>query len=116
MGLDIVLFKTKSTEVANFRKVNFLFKFFEDKIGDRNPTTIEVTTDDLCELRDRCSKVLTDHTLAEELLPTCSGFFFGSTEYDKDYFKDVLQVLDVCESLLKQPLDDGERYELYVWY
>ena len=116
MGLDIVLFKTKAAEVANFRKVNFLFKFFEDKIGDRNPTTIEVTTDDLCELRDRCSKVLTDHTLAEELLPTCSGFFFGSTEYNKDYFKDVLQVLDVCESLLKQPLDDGERYELYVWY
>lgn len=116
MGLDIVLFKTKAAEIANFRKVNFLFKFFEDKIGDRNPTTIEVTTDDLCELRDRCSKVLTDHTLAEELLPTCSGFFFGSTEYDKDYFKDVLQVLDVCESLLKQPLDDGERYELYIWY
>lgn len=116
MGLDIVLFKTKAAEVANFRKVNFLFKFFEDKIGDRNPTTIEVTTDDLCELRDRCSKVLTDHTLAEELLPTCSGFFFGSTEYDKDYFKDVLRVLDTCEALLKQPLDDGERYELYVWY
>lgn len=116
MGLDIVLFKTKAAEVANFRKVNFLFKFFEDKIGDRNPTIIEVTTDDLCELRDRCSKVLTDHTLAEELLPTCSGFFFGSTEYNKDYYKDVLQVLDVCESLLKQPLDDGERYELYVWY
>ena len=116
MGLDIVLFKTKAAEVANFRKVNFLFKFFEDKIGDRNPTTIEVTIDDLCELRDRCSKVLTDHTLAEALLPTCSGFFFGSTEYDKYYFKDVLRVLDTCEALLKQPLDDGERYELYVWY
>lgn len=116
MGLDIVLFKTKAAEVANFRKVNFLFKFFEDKIGDRNPTTIEVTTDDLRELRDRCSKVLTDHTLAEELLPTCSGFFFGSIEYDKDYFKDVLQVLDTCEALLKHPLDDGERYELDVWY
>lgn len=116
MGLDIVLFKTKAAEVANFRKVNFLFKFFENKIGDRNPTTIEVTTDDLRELRDRCSKVLTDHTLAEELLPTCSGFFFGSTEYNKDYFKDVLRVLDTCNVLLKHPLDDGERYELYVWY
>ena len=116
MGLDIVLFKTKSTEVANFRKVNFLFKFFEDKIGDRNSTTIEVTTDDLRELRNRCSEVLTDHTLAETLLPTCSGFFFGSTEYDEYYFEDVLRVLDTCESLLKHPLDDGERYELYVWY
>lgn len=116
MGLDIVLFKTRSTEVANFRKVNFLFKFFEDRIGDINPTTIEVTTDDLWELRNRCSEVLTDHTLAETLLPTCSGFFFGSAEYDANYFKDVLGVLDVCESLLKHSLNDGERYELYVWY
>lgn len=116
MGLDIVLFKTKSTKIANFRKVNFLFKFFEDRIGDNDPTTIEVYTDDLKELRERCIKVLADHTLAETLLPTCSGFFFGSTEYDDDYFKDVLRVLDTCESLLKHSLDDGERYELYVWY
>lgn len=116
MGLDIVLFKTKSTEVADFRKVNFLFKFFEDKIGDRNPTTIEVTTDDLQELRNRCSEVLTDHTLAETLLPTCSGFFFGSTEYDEYYFEDVLRVLDTCETLLEQPLNHNEYYELYIWY
>ena len=116
MGLDIVLFKTKSTEIADFRKINFLFKFFEDKIGDKNPTTIEVTTEDLEELRERCIKVLTDHTLAETLLPTCSGFFFGSTEYDEYYFEDVLRVLDVCESLLKHPLDDREGYELDIWY
>ena len=116
MGLDIVLYKTESTKIANFRKVNFLFKFFEDRIGESDPTTIEVYTDDLEELRERCIKVLADHTLAEELLPTCSGFFFGSTEYDEYYFKDVLRVLDTCESLLKHPLDDGERYELHVWY
>lgn len=116
MGLDIALYKTKSTKIADFRKVNFLFKFFEDRIGDNDPTTIEVTTDDLRELGNRCSEVLTDHTLAETLLPTCSGFFFGSTEYDDYYFKDVLRVLDTCESLLKHPLDDGERYELDVWY
>ena len=116
MGLDIVLFKTKSTEIANFRKVNFLFKFFEDRIGDINPTTIEVATEDLEDLRDRCSKVLLDHTLAEELLPTCSGFFFGSTEYDDGYFKDVLRVLDTCETLLKQPLNHDEYYEFYIWY
>ena len=116
MELDITLYKTKSTKIADFRKVNFLFKFFEDRIGDNDPTTIEVYTDDLEELRERCIKVLADHKLAKNLLPTCSGFFFGSTEYDEYYFKDVLRVLDVCESLLKHPLDDGERYELDVWY
>ena len=116
MGLDIALYKTKSTKIADFRKINSLFKFFEDRIGDRNPTTIELYTDDLEELRERCIKVLADHKLAKDLLPTCSGSFFGSTEYDKYYFKDVLRVLDTCEALLKQPLDDGERYELDVWY
>lgn len=116
MGLDIALYKTKSTKIADFRKVNFLSKFFEDRIGDNNPVTIEVYTDDLEELREKCIKVLADHTLAKELLPTCSGFFFGSTEYDEYYFKDVLRVLDTCEALLKHPLDDGERYELDVWY
>ena len=116
MGLDITLYKTKATKIADFRKVNFLFKFFEDGIGENNPTTIEVTKEDLEDLRDRCSKVLLDHTLAETLLPTCPGFFFGSTEYDDGYFKDVLRVLDTCETLLKQPLDDEEGYELYIWY
>ena len=36
-----------------------------------------------------CDKVLDDNSLAEELLPTRSGFFFGSTDYDEWYFEDI---------------------------
>lgn len=34
-------------------------------------------------------KVMTNHELAEELLPTNSGFFFGSTDYDQWYYNDI---------------------------
>lgn len=34
-------------------------------------------------------KVLSNKELAEELLPTTSGFFFGSTDYDQWYYEDV---------------------------
>ncbi|MGO2223589.1 MAG: hypothetical protein ACTH1S_07125, partial [Leuconostoc falkenbergense] len=32
-------------------------------------------------------QVLASHALALELLPTASGFFFGSTDYDGYYFE-----------------------------
>lgn len=38
---------------------------------------------------DLFKKVLDDHSLASELLPTQSGFFFGGTEYDEYYFLDL---------------------------
>jgi hypothetical protein len=34
-------------------------------------------------------KVIEDATVANELLPTCKGFFFGSQEYDQSYLQDV---------------------------
>jgi hypothetical protein len=34
-------------------------------------------------------KVMTNKELAEELLPTANGFFFGSTDYDQWYYEDA---------------------------
>jgi hypothetical protein len=39
-------------------------------------------------------KVIQDATVAENLLPTREGFFFGSTEYDEDYLEDVKSTRD----------------------
>lgn len=36
-------------------------------------------------------KVIKDPTVAKELLPTRSGFFFGSEEYDQYYLQDVVE-------------------------
>ena len=48
---------------------------------------IPITQDDLDALTSDIEQVLTSHALALELLPTASGFFFGSTDYDGYYFE-----------------------------
>ena len=44
---------------------------------------------------------IADHSVAEELLPTASGFFFGSTEYDQWYIADVRHTIEIIENVLE---------------
>lgn len=87
---------------AYFRKVNFVYRFFSNKLEDE---CCFVTKSDLEELISRCEKVAADHSLAEELLPTVSGFFFGSTDYDQWYFSDV----DDCKKQMEKLLEDYDE-------
>lgn len=48
-------------------------------------------------------KVIKDSTVAEVMLPTRSGFFFGSEEYDECYLEDVVATRD----WLMRTLADG---------
>lgn len=54
-------------------------------------------------------EVYEDTSVAEELLPTASGFFFGGTEYDEYYFDEVCRTLEVLEKELEIP-SDGYYY------
>ena len=46
-------------------------------------------------------KYIEDSSVAEELLPTQSGFFFGSTDYDEFYIEDLKHTKKVLEEELK---------------
>lgn len=120
MGLDIYFEKRKTAGIGYFRKVNFLVKYFEDLGFDvENQTPLRITKDQVRELRNRCQCVLDDHDLAEELLPTMDVFFFGSTEYDEYYFKNVKEVLDYCNDELLpifDELQDDEGVYFLTWY
>lgn len=48
--------------------------------------------------------------LANELLPTCSGFLFGGTNYDQWYFEDLLEFYNIANELLKV---DTNKYYIY---
>ena len=73
-------------EVAYFRKVNFLVRFFDyqDDCSDQVISKCEVE-----DLIAACNAVLKKaksnpdnwQEFADDELPTVSGFFFGSTEY-----------------------------------
>lgn len=120
MGLDIFITKKKRTEVGYFRKVNFLVKFFENRGLDvENQGTIEITEDEAQELLDTCGKVLEDNSKAPELLPTMSGFFFGNTDYDENYFNNVEKVRDFVKDTLLPKIkckDSDEYFEFSIWY
>ena len=118
MGLDVFFERHKI--VGYFRKVNFLVYYFKELGFDvENQTPLYITKEQVEELKNRCEKVLNNHTLAKDLLPTMKGFFFGSTEYDENYYNDVKQVLQYCETTLLpmfDELDNREGIYFNTWY
>lgn len=52
---------------------------------------------------------------AESLLPTQSGFFFGSTEYTPYYLSDILSCKDQFEKLLADWKDNEVVYNIMSW-
>ena len=120
MGLDIFLTKKKCSEIGYFRKVNFLVNFFKKKGFDvPNQIPLAIKREDAEELLSKCEEVLKDHSKGPELLPTMSGFFFGSTDYDNYYYDDVEAVRDyVKDKLLPEfdTLEEEENIYFETWY
>lgn len=42
-----------------------------------------------------------DSSVAKELLPTTSGFFFGGTDYDEWYYRDIENTVNIIENVLR---------------
>jgi hypothetical protein len=95
---------------AYFRKVNFIYRYFGERLEDEQCL---VTKADLEDLIDKCKAVLEkrDEEFSKETLPTVSGFFFGSTEYNKWYYES-------CENAIKQFTDlikDFDEDKDVIW-
>jgi hypothetical protein len=58
-------------------------------------------------------KILEDSTVAERLLPTSSGFFFGSYDYDEYYWADLEHTKEILEALKKD--EHGDFYYQSSW-
>jgi hypothetical protein len=56
-------------------------------------------------------KYIADSSIAEELLPTQSGFFFGGTAYDEWYVDDIKDTIQMIEKILKET--DFDIYAIY---
>jgi len=98
-------------QIGYFRKFNALHKYMCDLDGGRDECQdILLTRDNIKELYDLLNEVNHNRSKAEELLPTRSGFFFGGTEYDGDYFCDVTDAIKMCEVFLKY--FDFDKYDL----
>lgn len=91
--------KSLQVEVGYWRKANHIHAWFVNNVqeGKDDCGNYYVSAEDLDKLLDACNKVLEDHGLAETLLPTQSGFFFGGTEYDEYYFNDIKDTVAVIK-------------------
>ena len=100
---------------AYFRKVNFLFKYFEDRGKMVDEYYAFVEQEDVEDIIYKCERILKDNSLAHALLPTQNGFFFGSTDYDGWYFSDVKDCLKQMKQFLKLFKKPGTGYVIFSW-
>lgn len=102
-----------SYEAIYWRKANMAHKWFVDNIqgGKDDCGEYEVPIEKLEELLEICNKVLENHELASELLPTDDGFFFGGTEYDEYYFDKVKYTAEKLEEVLDDFKSEMEALE-----
>lgn len=99
-------------EDAYFRKVNFIYAFFQSVLVDE---CCVVDKTKIQQLIDVCKDVLEhkgDEDYADEHLPTMGGFFFGNTDYNDWYWNDVKDCLKKMTKLHKSLKDD----DLVFWY
>lgn len=134
MGLDMGLIGTSKKDIKKeetliyWRKANAIHRWFSEYIIDKyNLETNEIESckeypidkEALTILLANCKLVLDDHNLAETILPTQDGFFFGTTEYDEYYFEDIRYTVSYLDTILKVlSLTESDDIELsYVaWW
>lgn len=59
-------------------------------------------------------KIIANKELAEELLPTEAGFFFGSTDYDEWYYQQIVDTIPVLEKIISE---HNDAYDMeYSYY
>jgi hypothetical protein len=94
--------------MAYWRKANQIHYWFVLNVmdGDDDCREHEVSREQLVELRGVVRRVLKKHKLAVELLPAQDGFFFGSTEYDQDYFNELRETDEQLTAALDEELGD----------
>lgn len=95
------------TEEIYWRKANQIHRWFVENVqnGVDNCAMYYVSKESLYKLKELCEKVLEDTSLAPSYLPTQSGFFFGSTDYDSFYFDGLKYTIEKINELLKEDYD-----------
>lgn len=129
MGLDMYLYKRpkgmgglpedETSEPLYWRKANQIRQWFVDHTGyDKDADTVihPVTKDHLEDLVKDCTTVLFHPEMAEKVLPTSDGFYFGNSEYNSGYFAILRQTVCGIMELLVSIDWDAEEVVYYEWW
>jgi len=113
MGLDMWLNDSEGNVVMYWRKANQIHKWFSNLVDWNEKELIngfKVTKEQLRELVDCITRVLESKDLADDVLPTQKGFFFGSYDYDEWYFDELVRTKHDLEIELNKDSDEEYTY------
>ena len=106
-------------ELMYWRKANHIHKFFIDRCAEGEDNCQEIYIGDgvIGDLIERLKKVVKakDDKVSAELLPTGSGFFFGSTEFDEYYYEECERTLNELSDLIDNGDTDCDLYYQASW-
>ena len=107
---EYIKWKSLSEEVGYWRKANAIHRWFVENVqnGVDDCGVYSVSKNQLEELLEICRDIKSGTEDPETLLPTQSGFFFGSTAYDEWYYEDIKSTIDILEKVLKETDFDNE--------
>jgi hypothetical protein len=105
---------TVALPVGYWRKANQIHNWIVKNVQDDvdNCGEYYFSEEKRQELKEACEKVIEDVSLASELLPTSSGFFFGSTDYDEYYLEELQATVDILNRCQK----DSKLAEASFYY
>ena len=104
-------------EVAYWRKANAIHNWITKCVGQTeiNCAKIYLTIEQLEQLVSDCKETL-NAEYPDEFLPTTSGFFFGSIEYDKYYYSTIQETITMVEPVIKFLKAHSDDNEWKVYY
>ena len=105
-------------QVGYWRKANQIHNWFVETCqgGVDECQEVYVSIDQMKELADLCRQVILDPSKAEELLPTSSGFFFGSTDIDEWYIEQLRYTADRLTELVKIAENESKNDNYISFY
>lgn len=110
-------------EIGYWRKANGIHNWFVKNCqnGNDDCKSYYIPKEKIEELLKICIEINEKYkenekkgiSTAKQLLPTQSGFFFGSTEYDKWYFNDIKETIKILETTLTEITNDKNSGSIY---
>lgn len=107
--------------IGYWRKANAIHDFFVRNVqdGEDDCKKYFVGLEILIQLRIKCKELIELYNInkssfekkAKEILPTTSGFFFGSTEYDEFYIQDLNDTIEIIDNIFNDP--NHTKYDYY---
>lgn len=107
--------KEKAIELLNIcKEIKSKCKLVPGKV--RNGATASAETGGKFVDNIEDGKLMSNSHIAAKLLPSSSGFFFGSTDYDQYYMEDIKNTISILEGVLSESEEDKSYFTQDIFY